>query len=125
MVREFLAHQDFFIQLAIVDEDFGSAFDEGFHFLAPPGGESDEIIDEHERASREDTGEHRIVPAIHGILYGVAENEQQNQVEWRELADLPFAGHSQEHDEEPVNDERADDEFPPRQRKLPHAGDST
>ena len=30
------------------------------------------------------------------------------------LADLSFAGHAQEHDEEPINDERTDDEFPPR-----------
>ena len=115
MVREFLPHQNFFIEFAIMDEDFGATFDEGFQFLIPVGGEADEIVDEHKRACRDDAGEDGVVPAIHGILHGVTENEQQDQVERRELADLPFAGHPQQHDKEPVNDEGTEDEFPPRQ----------
>ena len=121
MMRQFFPHQNFFIQPAVVNEDFGATFNKSFHFLVSIGGETDQVVDEHERASREDTGEDGVVPAVHGILHGVAENQQQDEVERRKLADLPFAGHSQEHDQASIDDKRADDEFPPQQRKLQHA----
>jgi hypothetical protein len=62
-----------------------------------------------------------IVAAIHGVLHGVAQDQQKHEVERCHLADLPFSGEAEQHQQEHVNDDGPDHEMPPeRQVDCPH-----
>ena len=62
-----------------------------------------------------------VVAAVHGVLDGVAEDEQQDHVEGADVTHLAAAGESEQDGEKDVDDDATQDELPPRQRHLPHS----
>jgi len=79
-----------------VDEDFRAAFDERFDLLVLVRGQADEVIRSDERAGGDDAGKDGVVTGVHRVLDGIAEDEQQHQIERRELSHLAFARDAQQ-----------------------------
>ncbi len=101
------------IDLAVVDEADGAAFDEGFEEFAFEGEVADEVIEGDEGDGADDAAGDGVVAAVHGVLDGVGEDEEEDEVEGSELADLAFSGESEEDEDEDVDDGAAEDEVPP------------
>jgi len=108
------------VDLAVVDEDDGVAFDPAFEAFAFEGEETDEVVKGNEGAGTDDAAGDGVVAAVHRVLDGVAEDEEEDEVERCELADLTFAGDAEEEQDEGVNDGAAEDEFPPGEAGVPH-----
>ena len=55
----------------------------------------------------------------------VAQDQQQHEIEGRELAGLAFSRDPQDQDQEDVNDQAAQHELPPGQAQIPHGSSVT
>ena len=66
------------------------------------------------------TGGVGIVAAVHRILHRIAQDQQQNQVEWSELPDLPFTGEPQQQQDQPVDEHGPQHELGPGNGRFPH-----
>jgi hypothetical protein len=104
---------------AVVDEDDGAAFDDGFEEFGFEGEEADEVVEGDECAGGDDAAGDGVVAAVHGVLDGVGEDEEEDEVEGGELADLSFAGEAEDDEDEDVDDDAAEDEVPPGEGGVP------
>ena len=96
-----------------MDQDLRPPLDEGLQLLVAEGGETHRVVEHDERRRRDQTSGQRVVAAVHRVLDRVREDEEQDEVERRELAHLAFAGEPQHDDEEEVDEDRAKDQLPP------------
>src|SRR6266852_8599642 len=101
--------QVFGVDFTGFDEDIGASFDKLVEFLVFVEEANDEIVGGQKRDSAEDAAGHRIVLADNGVLHGVGEGQQNDQVEGVQLNQLAFAGKTQHDHQEEVNDHRAKD----------------
>jgi len=60
-----------------------------------------------------------IVPAVHGVLNGVADQEDRDEFAGPHLADLPFPAEPQQEQNRYINDRSPGDEHPPGERCQP------
>ena len=104
-----------------MDDHIGTALDERFDRLAAVGRHADEVIQKHERNRGDEAAADGIAAAIHRILHGIREDEQQHEFERRELSHLPLACDADEDEQECLHDDPPHDEFPPREAERPHA----
>lgn len=108
------------IKFAVVNEDLRAAFDETFDGFAAVGEAANERVGENEGGGGNDPAGNRVVAAVHGVLDCVAQNQQQDQIKGSQLAYLALTRQTQQNEEENVNDEAAQNEFPPGKSRVPH-----
>src|SRR5512147_2288316 len=99
------------VELAVVDQHERVPLDERLGPLAPRGGERDRRVERDEGRRRYETAEDRVVAAVHRVLHGVREDEEEDEVERSELPDLSLAGEAEENEQEDVDDGRAEDDL--------------
>src|SRR5260370_41769132 len=100
-------------KLAIADEHVRPAFDQSFQLFASISQDPNDPVDSDQGHCRNHPSDHGIVATVHGVLNGVTQDQKQNQIERRQLADLPLSRQSQQNDQENINNDPAQNEFPP------------
>ncbi|MNN80212.1 hypothetical protein D3C81_1969240 [compost metagenome] len=80
--------------LALVNEDLGPAFHQRLQAVAAPGAIAHQHVGAEQRGGQDQPGGHGVVAAIHGVLHRVRDDQQQHQVQRRQLADLALARHA-------------------------------
>jgi hypothetical protein len=107
------------VDASVVDEGDGAAFDEGFEEFEFEGEEADEVVEGDEGDGADGAAGDGIVTAVHGVLDGIGEDQEEHKVEGCELADLAFAGDAEQDEHEDVDDDAAEDEFMPGEGEGP------
>src|SRR4029077_6704398 len=92
MTGKFSILQSLFKKLAIADEHFRPAFDQSLQFLASISENSNDPVDSDQGRCGNHPADHGIVATVHGVLNGITQDQEQDQIERRQLADLSFAG---------------------------------
>src|SRR6266571_2215732 len=110
-MRHFGARQNLFEESAIVNQELRPSFDERLESLVTVCRQTDQVIQEDQRRRGNETPDQGVVAAVHRVLNGVGENEQQNEVERSELSHLPFPRETKQNQEEDVDDKAAKDEL--------------
>ena len=93
----------------------GGSFNPQFQFLVLEGQEGHRVMEGDQGRGGNDPAQHGVILAVHRVLDGVAQNEQQHQVKGSQLSRLTLAGDSQDEEQEDIHNYAAQDEFPPRQ----------
>ena len=79
-------------KLAIADEHVRPSFDQSFQLFASISEEPNDPVDPDQGHCGNHPSDDGVVATVHGILNGIAQDQEQNQIEWRQLADLPLPG---------------------------------
>ena len=120
VVSQSLVTQRLRIQLAIVNQHPGVTLDKALDGFALISEIANQGIDGDQRCGADVATHHRVVPAVHGILQGIAQDQQEHQVKRSQLPDLPLSGEPEHDDEKAVNHDSPQDELPPGQAHRPH-----
>src|SRR5204863_9783766 len=67
---------------------------QSFQLFASVSEEPNDPVDPDQGRCRNHPSNHGVVAPVHGVLNGVAQDQEQNQIERRQLADLPFPGYN-------------------------------
>jgi hypothetical protein len=105
---------------AVMDENFGTPLDDRRQPLTAIRAKTDEPVNTDERGRRDEPAHQGVVAGVHRVLDRVGQHEEQDQIEGRELTHLSLAGETKKDDQKEINDDTADEEFPPRDRHLQH-----
>src|SRR5262245_56532393 len=95
MLGQSLAVHHVAIDMTIMNDDLWFALHKLFQTLVSEGRIADHPIQGDQGGRGNQTSDHGIVTAIHRILNGVAQYQEQNQIEGSKLADLTLAAHAQ------------------------------
>jgi hypothetical protein len=68
-------------------------------------------VEPDQRRDHDRAVDHRIVLADQRLLRGLADDQQQHEIERRDLRERALAGETQQHQHEEVHERRADDGF--------------
>ena len=121
LAHQFLA-QDFLEQHAVTRQHPRHAFDDVLGALRAGGGEGDTVVQHDQRGGQDECADDGVVAAVQAVLHRVADEDQQHQVERRELADRTLAGDPDQHHHHHVDDDRAQHEMPPRCGEMQQVG---
>ena len=103
MVRELLPLHDIQGELSVMNQYLGPAFDQPLQGFAFEREAANHTVHDGERGCGEDAARDRVIAAIHRVLDGIAEDQQQDQIKRRELTHLAFAGDAQDNDDAVYN----------------------
>ncbi len=98
-------------KLAVLDEDDGDAFDELAHSHAAKPEAGNHSIDGQQRRGRDETSLEAGVGSDHGVLDGVGDEEDHDQVERGELAELAASTEAEPSEHGGVDDEGSSDDL--------------
>jgi len=123
VVAERLALHGSLVDFSVTHQNGGSALQQAREFWRAEEGSRDEPVDGQKRKCSNNAAGHCVVFADDGILYGVGEGEQDDEVEGVELGQFTLAEDAQEHDQNEVDDDRADEFFKHRERQVEHVAE--
>src|SRR6185369_12290282 len=79
------------IDLAVVDENHGPSLDKSLESLAVKGKPANARIDSNQCGCQDHAAGDAVVATVHRVLHGVAEHQEQHQIEGGQLSHLPLA----------------------------------
>ncbi len=129
-LKEFTAGGFFLREVCIEDfsggdEERRRSFDEGADFWRAPDDARDKSVNDEEGEGCGDAAGHRRIGSGHGILHGVGDEEDEDEIKRRHLADFVFSGKPESYQHDGIDDRRPEDDFKKRLIENPHDGDST
>ena len=101
--------------LAALDQDVSSALDQLVELPMVVEEPDYEVVGEQQRSGTDDSAQDAVVFADDGVLHGVRQSQQDDQVEWIELDEFALPREPKADHQERVDDNRPKDFF--RQRK--------
>jgi hypothetical protein len=104
-----------------VDQQRGGRLEETAGSLVPKGQLDHEPVQGQDAERADDAARDRVVVADHGVLHHVGDGEQHDQVERRELADLPLVAEAEREEQEHVDGGRPQDFLEHREVGDKHA----
>ena len=110
-LRDELFLQAVGVDFAAFDEDIGLAFDDLFQLVVTVEKTDHQIVDYEQGGGADEAAGDAIVVADDGVLDGVGEREENNEVEGIELDEFALAGESETDHQEQVDDNRAENFF--------------
>ncbi len=117
--QQFPAHEEP-VHPAVVHQGLGAAVHQVGEPREAEGGPGQHHVAADERGCRDEPADERVVACIHGVLHRIRQDEQQHEVERRELTCLALAREPQERQQECIHHHPAQDEFPPWHAQSPH-----
>ena len=114
-MREQLPLEDIGEHFPVMNQYIRSALNDSFELFALVSEPTNHSVADDQSGRGNNAAGHGIVAAIHRILDGIAQHEQQHEVKRRQLTDLPLAGNAQNNDQKDIDDESPQNEFPPRE----------
>jgi hypothetical protein len=97
----------------VVDENLGTSLDDRRQPLTAKRADTDEPVDADESRCRDEPTHQGVVAGVHRVLDRVGQNEKKDQIEGRELTHLSLAREAKKDDQKQINDDAADEKFPP------------
>src|SRR5262245_20650338 len=95
-MRDLLARKSVGENMSMTNEDARGTFQHPLCCLAPPRDVSHRLIESEKHAGRDNTSGDRFVIADECVLNAFAENQQDDEIERRHLADMSLANDAQE-----------------------------
>jgi hypothetical protein len=93
--------------LAVGEERRGRSLQYGSRALAAVGQANEEVVGGKQHRGADDAADQRVVVSDHRVLQRIRDEQQDNHVEYVELADLPLAGQTQREDQKGEDEQRA------------------
>src|SRR2546426_2082165 len=122
MMRQFLPFHNVGREFAVVNEYLGPTLNDSFQGFALISQTTYNAVCHYERRSGHNSARNGIIAPVHGVLHRITQNQQQDQIEGRQLTHLSFTGHPQNDQKEGINNEPAENELPPGKSSVPHEG---
>jgi hypothetical protein len=99
----------------------GPKFDDPADEATPNSQEGNSPVEDEQRREDDETAQERRIGPGHGRLQGIGNEQDESEIEKRELTNLAFAEQAKRTEEDRVYDARADNEFNHRRTECPHS----
>ena len=90
--RDQFAPQSIFLDDAVIDQQFRIAFNQAFEPLMSVEESYDARVDQQQSRRADQPAREAVVVANDGVLHGIGQREQHDEIEWVELCELALAG---------------------------------
>src|SRR5260370_18597910 len=114
-LRYQLSLELFHVHFPIFNQDVGSALDQLIDLAVIVQKSHYEIVDGQQGSRADDSAGDAVVVADDGVLYGVGQRQEHNQVERIELREFALPGQAQADNQEYINNDRPYNFLPNRQ----------
>src|SRR5690606_30871872 len=109
-----------FEQFAIAPQEYFLAFQNILQAHVARGSEADEQIQAKQCERHYQAADERFITAGHRAAYRFAQQHHNQKIEWSELPDGSFTGHSHRHKQHQIDCSTPHNEFPPGKIQLEH-----
>src|SRR5512142_1958581 len=90
-------------QLSVMNQYLGPSLNDGLQLLVSMGHHTHQKIQTYQRVCADEPSNQGIVACIHRVLDGICQHKKQDQIEWRQLSHLSFAGYAQQHQKKEID----------------------
>lgn len=115
MVRDALPVHHFFLDRPIAHQEERVSNKHPMDDSGMSGEEEHPPVDGDEGPGQKEAAPQAIVPAVHGVLHGVTEDEEQDKIKGRKQPCLPPASDADENEQKAIDDDASQQQLPPRQ----------